>query len=62
MQLQLSSCNYSTKSENVRTKFETKLIMYRHYVSTLLNRYFKLCLHYTHAQLRRDKHVDDRSL
>ena len=42
-----SSCNGSTESENVHTIFEnvhTKLIMYRHYVHTLLNPYFKLCM------------------
>ena len=42
----LQICNGSKESENVRTTSEnvrTKLIMYGHYVCTLLNPYFKLC-------------------
>ena len=44
----------ATKSENVRTKFENipaKLIVYGHYVCTLVNPYFKLCMYVVDGQI-----------
>ena len=43
----------TTESDNVWTKIEnvrTKLIVYGHYVHTLVNPYFKLCIHCCNTQ------------